>query len=79
MKSILVVDDDEYIRIMLKKLLEQEGYAVRTAENGKIAVKSLYEKPVDLVVTDIVMPEKEGLETIMELRRDFPNVKLMNI
>jgi CheY-like chemotaxis protein len=79
MKSILVVDDDEYIRIMLKKLFEQEGYAVQTAENGKSAVKSLSEKPVDLVITDIIMPEKEGLETIMELRRDFPNVKLIAI
>jgi CheY-like chemotaxis protein len=79
MKSILVVDDDKYIRILLKKLFEQEGYAVQTAENGNSAVKSLYEKPADLVITDIIMPEKEGLETIMELRRDFPNLKLIAI
>ena len=79
MKSILVVDDDEYIRIMLKKLFEQEGYAVQTADDGKSAVKSLHENHADLVITDIIMPEKEGLETIMELRRDFPNVELIAI
>jgi DNA-binding response OmpR family regulator len=79
MKSILVVDDDEYIRIMLKKLFEQEGYAVQSAENGKTAVKSIYEKPVDIVITDIIMPEKEGLETIMELRRDFPGLEIIAI
>ena len=76
---ILVIDDDEVIRSLLRDLLERDGYVVMEAENGKIGLKLLCEKSPDLVITDIIMPEKEGIEVIRELRRDFPDVKIIAI
>ncbi len=79
MTQILVIDDDIEIREMLKQLLERADYEVSVAPDGKVALRLHHAKPADLVITDIVMPEKEGLETIMELRRDFPSVKVIAI
>lgn len=75
-KRILVVDDDPSICTFFRAVLELEGYEVITAENGKLAIRAYQEAEFDLVITDIVMPEKEGLETIRELRgiagKDLP-------
>lgn len=79
MACILVIDDDAYVRLMLRSVLEHEGYEVRDAGNGKEGEKCYRENPVDLVIMDIFMPEKEGLETIMDLKRDFPDVKIIAI
>lgn len=79
MTRILVVDDDIEIREMLKQYLERAEFSVVVAQDGKVALKLHRETPVDLIITDIVMPEKEGLETIMEFRRHFPSVKLIAI
>lgn len=76
---ILVIDDDDLIRSMLTQMLGAAGYDVITAANGDIGIKLFREQPADLIITDIIMPEKEGWETIMELRRDFPNVKIIAI
>ena len=62
---------------MLRIVLEQEGYEIRTAKNGLRGLQSLRERVTDLVVTDLLMPEMEGIETILELRRDFPRVKII--
>jgi len=62
---------------MLRQKLEPEGYQVETAPNGKVGLRIQEENPCDLVITDIFMPEKEGIETIRELRRDFPDVKII--
>ncbi len=77
-KTILVIDDEDQVRNMLKKLLETAGYAVLDAANGKIGLE-LYRNhdSIDLVITDIIMPEKEGIETIRELKTDYPDVKIM--
>jgi CheY-like chemotaxis protein len=75
----LVIDDEELIRELVKEMLEAEGYVVSTAANGKEGVR-LYRKELsDLIITDIFMPEMEGLETIRELQRGSPNVKIIAI
>ena len=67
MARILVIDDDEQIRNMLHIMLKNEGYDVAEAPEGKVALELFSRAPFDVVITDIVMPEKEGLETIMAL------------
>jgi CheY-like chemotaxis protein len=79
MKQILVVDDDAQIRSMLRTALEDEGYNVHEARDGKEAISNLIGQNIKLVITDIVMPEKEGLETIREMRRDSPDIKIIAI
>ena len=76
---ILIVDDDVQIRNMLRQMLELEGYEVMDAPDGKEALRLYLENPIDLIITDIIMPEKEGIEIIMELRRQFPDVKIIAI
>lgn len=79
MKSILVIDDNIYVRSLLREMLELANYDVTEAPNGEVGARLFRQEPVDLVITDIFMPEKEGLETIRELRRDFPGVKIIAI
>ena len=77
MKSILLVDDDEQLRRMLKTVLQEAGHQVNEARNGNEALEIYNVAPTDLVITDLVMPDKEGLETIIELRRTHPDVKII--
>ncbi len=79
MARILVVDDEIEIRQLLRQLLEREGYEVIEAPDGDVAVRLFRENPADLVITDIIMPEKEGIKTIFELRHDYPGVKIIAI
>ena len=79
MKRILIIDDDFHVRDMMERLLRRAGYDAQLAANGAEAVKMHRENPMDLVITDIIMPEKEGLEIITEFRRDYPSVKLIAI
>ena len=79
MARIIIIDDDVQIRVLLKEILQQEGYEVVDAPDGLEGVRLYRENPADLVITDIIMPEKEGLEIIRELRTDFPEVKIMAI
>ncbi|MDY6850469.1 MAG: response regulator [Thermodesulfobacteriota bacterium] len=79
MARILVIDDEESIRILLRKILEQAGHEVIEAVDGEKGTDIFYQTPTDLIVTDILMPEKEGLRTIMDIRRDFPEVKIIAI
>jgi CheY-like chemotaxis protein len=79
MARILVVDDDEQVRTMLRRTLEREGYEVEEAADGQAALDAHRRQAADLLIVDIVMPEKEGLETIFELRRDYPEVKVIAI
>jgi DNA-binding response OmpR family regulator len=68
MAKILVIDDDEIMNGMIMQLLSEAGYEVEGAEDGSLGLKRLASEKFDLIVTDIVMPEKEGIETIMEIR-----------
>jgi len=77
MAHILVVDDEEQIRLMLQQLLERVGHQVTAVANGDEAVKTYRENPVDVIITDLIMPGKEGIETITELKREFPDVKII--
>lgn len=79
MKRILVIDDDSQTRQMLRQALERAGYSVVEARDGAEGLQYYQENPADLVITDILMPEKEGLETIRELREKFPSVKIIAI
>jgi len=79
MAKILVLDDEPSILLMIKKMLEKAGYEVSVALNGKEGMKLFEKDRHDLVITDIIMPEKEGLETIFELRRLYPQLKIIAI
>jgi len=79
MTRILVVDDDEAIRILLTAILEREGYEVNAAADGKEAIRLFRRNPSDVIITDIIMPEQEGLKTIFDLRRDHPHVGIIAI
>jgi len=79
MAKILVIDDETSIAVMIKKMLEKAGHEVEFAVNGNEGM-ILFDKfhPV-LLITDIIMPEKEGLELIFELRRKNPDLKIVAI
>ena len=79
MARILITDDEAQIRIMLRQLLEKEGHEVEEAPNGSVALGKFREAPFDLVIMDIIMPDKEGLETILELKKEFGNVKIIAV
>ena len=79
MAKILIIDDDPSILTMLKKMLEKAGYEVDTASNGSEGLKKIESCPPDLLVTDIVMPEKEGLELICYLKGKNPGLKIVAI
>ena len=79
MASILIIDDEEDIRDALQMVLERAGYEVRVASDGNEAIELQREKPAQLVITDIKMPEKDGVRTIKEMRREFPAVRIIAI
>ncbi len=79
MPRILVIDDEEDLRIIYRTFLESEGFEVEEAADGKIGLKLFRNNPTDLVITDILMPEKEGLETIRELKQEFPDLKIITV
>jgi len=79
MERILVIDDDAEMRAMLEQTLKSAGHEVVLAANGKQGVKCYRANPTKLVITDLYMPEKEGLETIIELGREYPEVAIIAI
>jgi DNA-binding response OmpR family regulator len=76
---ILVIDDDPVVRGMLVDMLQREGYEVDEAEDGRVGMRRFREHPSALVITDVLMPEQEGLETLMQLRHSGEPVKVMAI
>jgi CheY-like chemotaxis protein len=78
-KTILVTDDDKIILEGFKDLLEHKGYRVLLAENGEIALAWLERERVDVVFMDIVMPHREGLETLIEMRQRFPELPIYSM
>ncbi len=79
MARILVVDDEPLICEMLDITLSRAGHDVSTANDGAAAVKIAAQDPIDLVIADIVMPLKDGLETIVFLRQEHPDLKIIAI
>ena len=76
---ILVIDDEEKIRELLCKVMNRAGFEVIEAENGRIGQRLFEENPTDLVITDLIMPEQEGIETIQALKSKYPSVKIIAI
>ncbi|MBF0531606.1 MAG: response regulator [Candidatus Omnitrophica bacterium] len=79
MPRILIIDDDESFRLTLQEILERKNYTVITAVNGAEGIQIYRENPADLVITDIIMPIKGGIRVIMDLKKEFPGVKIIAI
>ena len=79
MKRILIIEDDKRLRVALAENLQNYGFEVSEAENGLDGINKHKEQIADLIVMDIIMPEKEGIETIREIKRDYPSVKIIAI
>ncbi|MBF0613253.1 MAG: response regulator [Magnetococcales bacterium] len=77
MTKILVIDDDGAIRQLLKLILENEGFQVFEAEDGVEGLRVLENEVVDLVITDVLMPEKDGLAVIKELQKTHPTMRVI--
>ncbi len=77
MARILVVDDEEVIRSTVRQILERAGHEVREAADGALALRAFREQGADLVLTDIIMPEMEGVETTVALRKISADVKII--
>jgi two-component system cell cycle sensor histidine kinase/response regulator CckA len=77
MEHILVVDDEEGITMVVKAALTRENYTVITARNGRDALEKLALGPVDMVITDMIMPDIDGLHLIQEIRQQLPRVRII--
>ena len=79
MTRVLVIDDDDNVRAAMTLTLSEAGYQVLAAADGREGMAIHGETPADVVITDIFMPEQEGVETIIQLRRDFPQTMIIAI
>lgn len=79
MASIVLIDDDPALRSVMRRVLERAGHTVTDAENGVKGIALVERVRPDLVITDLVMPEKEGIETILELRDSFPDIPIIAV
>ena len=79
MPHILIVEDSEDLRYIIKDILQQAGHTISEACDGTEVAKFLQEDNIDLVITDIIMPEQEGIQTILEIRRKNTDIKIIGI
>ena len=79
MADILVIDDDADVSDVLREALELSGHTVRVASNGRVGIQLHRQAPADLIITDMYMPEQDGIETLIELQRDFPEVPVIGM
>ncbi len=79
MSNILIIDDEEDIRDAMQLILEGAGHEVRVVSNGNEAIELQRGEPADLIITDIIMPEKDGVTTIKEIRQEFPGIRIIAI
>jgi DNA-binding response OmpR family regulator len=79
MARILIIDDDPRFLGWLRETLEDAGYQVAVARDGSAGISEFDRTPADLVITDIIMPDKEGIETIYELHRDHPDLPIVAV
>ncbi|PIE02885.1 MAG: response regulator [Acidobacteria bacterium] len=78
-KSILIIEDDRQLRQLLKIFLSNEPFEVAAVENGSAGIAYFRENGADMVITDIIMPEKDGIETLREIRKVNKNIKVIAI
>jgi DNA-binding response OmpR family regulator len=79
MARILVIDDDDDLRAMVQRALARRGHVISEARNGKEAVNILTSDPPNLVICDLIMPDQDGVETILWLRRKYPALRILAI
>jgi DNA-binding response OmpR family regulator len=79
MGRILVIEDEDQMRKLLRQVLEDAGYEVEEASDGLEGIGLYRENPADLIITDMIMPKKEGMEIILDLKLEFPEVKIIAI
>jgi DNA-binding NtrC family response regulator len=79
MATVLIIDDEEIIRVLLRSALQAAGYEVTEATNGREGLELYRDRPADLVITDILMPELNGLDMLLELTREFLDAKVIAI
>lgn len=79
MKKILIIDDNVMVRKIIRNIFRNEGYEIEEAENGIEGLDMVKQEPFHLIITDILMPKMEGLELIIHLKRDFPEIKIIAI
>lgn len=79
MAKILIIEDETTLRLLMRHALEKAGHEVMEASDGDAGIKSFKEHHHDVVITDILMPKKEGLETILELTDYSPDIKIIAI
>ena len=77
MARILIIDDESQIRSMLRLMLERVGYEVMEADDGMEGIRQYRDNPADLIITDLIMPNKDGIGMIIELKKEFPAVKII--
>jgi CheY-like chemotaxis protein len=77
MHRVLVIDDEPALRKLMRRVLETSGYTVFEADNGRTGMALVEKERPNAVVCDILMPEKEGIETIRDIRRLYPEVKIL--
>jgi DNA-binding NtrC family response regulator len=75
--SILVVDDEAMMRNLLEKILTREGYAVKTAGNGVEALEMLQHEKVELIISDMKMPNMDGFELLKTVKQEYPNINVI--
>lgn len=79
MPRILVIEDEELARYSMRDILESGGYEVVEASDGRHGIQVHEDRPADLVITDIIMPHKDGVETVIEMRRAFPDLPIIAV
>ena len=77
MAHILLIDDEPYVRDVLRLYLEGDGHTIIEARDGREALQHYIASTIELIITDLLMPEQDGLETIQELRRHAPQAKII--
>jgi len=79
MSRILIIDDDKFVRTSIRAVLECAGHEVSDVGDADSGIDQQRQDPFDVVIVDLVMPQKEGLETIRELKQDFPDLPIVAI
>ena len=77
MAVILVIDDERAARALIRRMLRRAGHKIYVARNGLIGLQILRREPIEVVITDLLMPEMEGIETIRAIRAEFPQVRII--
>ena len=77
METVLIIDDEAPIRSMVRLVLERAGYSVLEAADGAEGIRVFRENPADLILTDLIMPNKDGIGLIIDLKKEFPAVKII--